>query len=236
MRAAIASLGLFALAGIARASNPTSTYVVPSEVQFFPDEPSATKVVIYGAFFFLIANFDYTDPSCGYMSFSCVPGQEAMCRMQWSEINKAIGRPGCQGFGLWNAKTASTLHDEGTPPVLVQPDRWELGMGVSGGAWVGGKCEPAQKLQCKGPFSNGPDLSSGFDDDGGAPLPVVDMARPAADLSSGPVFQLQPKLASGCAVGGRRGDGLAGLALLMIVLRVSRSRPPVPRASPRPGP
>ena len=77
----------------AHASNPTSTYVVPTKVEFFPDQANATKVVIHGAFFLWQNGGAYSAPKCGYMYLSCVPGQEAMCRMQWNEIAAQIKLP-----------------------------------------------------------------------------------------------------------------------------------------------
>ena len=102
MRTAYALILLVAVGGAARASNPTSIYVYPSKLEFSPDEQNATKVVIHGAFFFNTGNGTYGAPKCGYMYFSCQPGQEAMCRMQWQEIKAAIGGPSCEGFGDWN--------------------------------------------------------------------------------------------------------------------------------------
>ncbi|HRI50130.1 MAG TPA: hypothetical protein PLW65_08105 [Pseudomonadota bacterium] len=62
----------------AAASSPVATYVVPSQVEYFPDEASATRVIIHGAFFFWQNGGTYNQPACGYMYFSCPAGQEAM--------------------------------------------------------------------------------------------------------------------------------------------------------------
>src|SRR5437870_4153682 len=85
----------------ARASNPTSGYVVPMKVDFLPDQAGATQVIIHGAFFFWLNGFNYTTPKCGYMYFACKQGDDVMmCRMQWNQIAAAIGnKQSCQGFG-----------------------------------------------------------------------------------------------------------------------------------------
>src|SRR5437588_598012 len=83
----------------ARAGAPSSVYVVPSRVDFQPDEASATKVLIHGAFFFWSgAGPTYTTPQCGYMYLACPQGSEVMCRMQWEDIKNGVGQPLCWGF------------------------------------------------------------------------------------------------------------------------------------------
>lgn len=148
------------------ASSPVSTYVVPSQVQFIPDEASATKVIIHGAFFFWQNGGTYNQPACGYMYFSCQAGQEAMCRMQWTEIKNAIGQQQCEGFGQMMATSKATLRSEDTSP--ANPDTWDLGIGITPGSFVGGQCAPALALKCPvGPSSVDmattatPDLASG---------------------------------------------------------------------------
>src|SRR3989442_752122 len=89
----------------AAASDPTAIYVHASRVDFFPDEATATRVAIHGAFFFWMNNGHYSAPKCGYMYFACSPGGETMCRMQWSQINSDIGKALCDGFGSWQMMT-----------------------------------------------------------------------------------------------------------------------------------
>ena len=224
----IAALALFP-SGPARASTPNAIYVFPSQVDFLPDQATATKVIIHGAFFFWQNGGTYSAPKCGYMYFTCPPGSEAMCRMQWGEINNGISGQFCDGFGTMNMMTTATLRTEGTVP--ANPDTYDLGMGVAQGQWVGGQCGPAMALSClKRPP---PDMSIRPSDDFGIfdpldmnPPPVVDMAmkNAAPDLSSA----MPGKPTGGAcsvAVNGSLGTGLAalwGTLLGAVILRRRR--------------
>ncbi|MSP61831.1 MAG: hypothetical protein EXR72_16155 [Myxococcales bacterium] len=90
----LACAALITVAAPAHASVPLSAFAVPSKVEFLPGQPTATHVVIHGAFFFYtgMGNLNYSSPKCGYMYFTCKPGEEAMCRMQWNEIHQTIGK------------------------------------------------------------------------------------------------------------------------------------------------
>ena len=153
----------------AAASDPFTTYVVPSLVELQPSEAAATRVVIHGAFFHLTTatSFTYSDAKCGVMYFQCAAGQEAMCRMQWSELKAAI-EPAptlCRGFGNKQVVSTATVYVEGQP--LGSPDPWDLGMGIGLGSSVDGKCPPATKLACA-PVSPGDGGIGGAGGGGGA--------------------------------------------------------------------
>jgi hypothetical protein len=139
-----------AWAGPAAASYPCSTYVVPSRVELQPSDDAATRVVIHGAFLQLTSDtaMSYGDPRCGVMYFACVAGQEEMCRMQWNELRAAVSPTPqlCQGFGSWNVLSTAALREEGAP--LGTPDAWDLGMGITQGAYLDNKCPPALHLTC----------------------------------------------------------------------------------------
>lgn len=197
---ALSALSMAVVPSVAVASSPTSSYVVPSKLEFFPDEAKATSVVIHGGFFFYQTGGSYGAPSCGYMYFQCPAGSETMCRMQWTDIKNAIGMPQCMGFGQLNMTTKATLRKEGVAP--TNPDTWDLGIGVSTGSFVGGQCAPAQALKC--PLPAPPDLAA----------PTVDMTTPpAADMTtSGPTGGGSGS-SSGCAVTGAE-SALSGLLLL----------------------
>jgi hypothetical protein len=185
----------------AAASSPVATYVVPSQVQFFPDEASATRVIIHGAFFFWQSGGTYNQPACGYMYFSCPVGQEAMCRMQWGEIKSAIGLPQCEGFGQQNMVSKATLRTEDTAP--QNPDSWDLGIGVVPGSFVGGQCAPAQALKCPVPVAPA--------DMAGPSTPTPDLATPGATVGT--------PMVGGCSLGGAQ--GAVGGTLLLLTTAVA---------------
>ena len=170
-----------AAAAPARASSPCAIYVVPSQIDFFPDEANATSVAIHGAFFFWQNGGTYNAPACGYMYFACPRGSEAMCRMQWQDIKAGIGGTACEGFGSQSVMTKATLRTEGTP--LGSPDTWDLGLGVTQGFYVDGKCDPAKMLKCK--LASPPDMAMSSKPDLATPPPPPDMAmaQPQPDLA-----------------------------------------------------
>jgi hypothetical protein len=202
LSAAIAALGLATLAAArpAAASDPMTTYVVPTIVDLEPSDDAATRVVIHGAFFQLTSdtNFSYSDPKCGVMYFQCAAGQEAMCRMQWKEIRAAISptRVTCSGFGSLHVLSKAAIRVEGAP--LGAPDTWDLGMGIGTGSHVDGKCPVALKLACP--------LSA---TDAGAP---AQDAGPAATGAAGTSVAPTTGAAgtSGAAGTGAAGTGAAG--------------------------
>jgi hypothetical protein len=252
LRAPLA-LSLLVAAAPASASIPLSAYVAPTRVDFFPDQATATEVVIHGAFFFYLGgNPPYGAPKCGEMYFHCKPGEEAMCRMQWNEVNKVIGQGTCIGFGQQNMKVMGTFWGEGA--ALGPPDGWDNGMGtfVTGqnggfGQW----CGPAVNLNCPlrpPPMvdmggQSPPDLSMGQIDLSVLP-DLVMMARqdmsqkPGADLSIAPpsndmAAKATPDLAvplgpqpvgASCAVGGRSSSGQLPLLLAAISVLVAIGR------------
>ena len=220
----------------AAASDPNSIYTVPSVVEILPDDAAGTRVVIGGSFFFLSApmTFTYGEPRCGYMSFQCPPGKEVLCRMQWLDLRKAIGGTWCAGFGTLNMISTATVHQDRAS--LGTPDAWDLGMGVSLGSYVDGKCSKARALVCAGapppdaaPVVS-PDAAAAIDapvvapDAGNAPTPDAGGAPPNEDGGVPPAADAAaPPLAKsdGCAVGGG-GPGAWPLGALLLALALGR--------------
>jgi hypothetical protein len=205
-------------------------------VEILPDDATGDRVVLSGAFFFLTGpTGTYGEPRCGYMSFECPAGQEAMCRMQWQDLRKAIGSNFCEGFGTWGMVSNATLHTD--PKALVKPDAWDLGMGISPGVFVDGKCGPALKLNCAAapPADAGaPDTASPTPDSAppapdaaepGRPGPAdaaADAPVPPAGGSADAALAPQPAKSSGCAVGGTGGLLPLVVAFLALARRARR--------------
>jgi hypothetical protein len=224
---------LLLLARPAAASDPSSIYTVPSKVEILPDDVTGTSVVIHGAFFFLSApmSFTYGQPRCGYMSFQCPAGKEAMCRLQWQDLRKSMGSSFCAGFGTLGAVSNAALHPE--PFAAVKPDIWDLGMGISQGSYVDGKCGPARSLICALPAPDAgppapdaaasPDASAPDSAPPGPDLAVVDapLAPDAPVLAADAAEVPQPAKPSGCAFGGT--GGLVPLLIAFLAL-ARRSR------------
>lgn len=146
----------------AAASDPFALYASPTAVELLPDAAAATRVVIHGAILFLTVPqstsgaFVYNEPRCGTMYFQCAAGEEDLCRMQWRDLQNAVGRTYCAGFGTLNMLSNATFWPEGTAP--VKPDKWEMGMGVAIAGFLGGACPKALALKCSTPA---PDAGTG---------------------------------------------------------------------------
>jgi hypothetical protein len=206
-KSAILALALGAgLGGAAHASTLQAIYTDPRRVEILPSEASPNRLIITGAFFKHQMNGKYNDPVCGYMYFECQPGDEAMCRMQWTELrDNFVGDAQlCAGFGQLNGVSMAKIHPVGTP--LGTPDKWDLGMGIAAGVSVDNKCPAAKKLVCQ---LDAPDMSG----------PGDMAAAPPADLSKPPVTP--PGGGGGCSLGGgAAAAGLPGAAGLLLALGV----------------
>jgi uncharacterized protein (TIGR03382 family) len=218
------SLAILLAPAAAKASEPSSIYTAPAEVEILPDDATGTRVVIGGSFFFLSTPADstYGEPRCGYMSFQCPAGLEVMCRMQWLDIRRAIGGAYCAGFGTLHVVSSATLHpDRGT---LVKPDLWDLGMGIAQGAYVDGKCGPARMLSCAAPPPDGGPADVAETPDVPAPAPPVDAAvvAPDAEVAKADALAPAPAKPSGCAAGGTGGLFPLLVAFLALLRRARR--------------
>ena len=168
----------------ARASSPLSTWVVASKLDLLPNPQAATSVMIHGAFFFWSNGGQYTAPQCGFMYFTCPPGSEALCRMQWMDIVSLTQSNLCAGFGQMNMAPTATFYKPGDTP--GKPDLWDLGMGVQAGGWVGGQCDPAKMLKCGG-VAPPQDMAMPPARDLSVPPPPADLSSsPALDMAKGP--------------------------------------------------
>ncbi len=86
----------------ARASDVQGALVRPTGVIFEPEAANAStalRVRIYGVAAIADASACYTTPACGYLYYSCKPGEEALCREQWQEIGAAATAGTCVSFG-----------------------------------------------------------------------------------------------------------------------------------------
>ena len=218
----------------AHASVPLAIYAAPTAIEYDPAPHNATKVVIHGAFMFYTNGGPYSAPACGYMYFACKPGEETMCRMQWSEIEaKIAGKLQCIGFGqIAVMGNLTLLRKEGTPP--GNPDPWDNGMGTWSTQGFA-NCQAGIQMGC-GPVppdgGGGPrdlsmprDLSSAAADLSSVSTPDMATPKPAPDLAAPQAKD--PVAPRGCAVA-TRGDTMplhvVGLLAALAFLRRRRRR------------
>jgi hypothetical protein len=121
----------------ALASDSIGIYAVVKKVKYEPDPQNATalRVRLCGAFAKArVVNGDYFPAEAGYMYYSCPTGQEAMCRMQWAEIETASKGGTCIGWGVRrDPKNPSQPNDNGsvrTALPVANADAYEIGMGT----------------------------------------------------------------------------------------------------------
>jgi hypothetical protein len=242
MRTALLAMPLTSLlfASAAWASLPSSIYSVPARVDVLPDEATGDRVVIEGKFMYLTAAQDYSEVRCGILYFQCPAGQEALCRLQWSELRALIGRPFCGGFGTDNLVSHAVLrHDRSA---LGAPDRWDLGMGINQAVYLNGKCPPALQFRCSAEPTDGgmlapdartlPDAGSSVPDavtatpDVAAGMPDAPVAAPDVAVDSATAAPAAAHGSSCAVVWGRPGSAtvLLPIGLLLGALLARRTR------------
>jgi hypothetical protein len=145
-------LALLGLASTAHATGPAGIWGTVSQVVYEPNAQTPTRVQIHGCFLFSSATpstcqggqgaYNYSCPESGYMYFECPAGDEALCKLQWSEIEASIGQAWCAGWGQFD-QPKGTVRASSEPP--ANPDPYPLGMGVD---TVGGTPCMVLEAQC----------------------------------------------------------------------------------------
>jgi hypothetical protein len=186
-----------------RASDPVSVYVSVQGIERRPSAAAPTEVVIHGAFIMLgPGGAGYGAAQCGYMYFRCRPGDEAMCALQWQDVER-IGTAAstCAGFGQLNTASTARVRAAGTTP--ADPDLWDLGIGVGTGMSVGSQCPAAKTLDCSRLVAPDAGAPAGS---GGKPAPAGTGGAAGSGVPSGSGG------ASGTGTGGATSDGTGGAA------------------------
>ena len=126
---ALTVLGL-AAPGALSATQPIGVYAIIDKVVFEPDEASAQRIQVWGAFSLSIMKdgFRYDDPQRGYLYFAAKPGEEAKARKEWADLKKSAGTGAGIGFGnRWEQKV--TVRKADAKP--ADPDVYTFSIGVS---------------------------------------------------------------------------------------------------------
>ncbi|HVY40676.1 MAG TPA: hypothetical protein VHM31_22210, partial [Polyangia bacterium] len=156
----------------ARASDIQGALVRPTGVTFEPDPASpatALRVRIQGVAALAEPTGCYTAPACGYLYYSCKPGDEALCREQWQEIGVAAGAGHCVSFGARrvNGALADNGHLRALTDAPASPDAYlaSEGLGVATidctpalfgcGITLTGACPPPVGVGCCAPPATG---------------------------------------------------------------------------------
>jgi hypothetical protein len=123
------------LAARAEASFPAAVFAKVDQVTMLPDETNPTEVLVHGVFFVWSGTgpagaqwgqMGFENARAGYMYYTCPAGQDATCRMEWSDLKKSIGNS-CRGYGAQN-QPGGTVRDDKICPKGA--DKYPLGLGV----------------------------------------------------------------------------------------------------------
>lgn len=83
-----------------RASDPIGIYAKVDRVIMEPNEQVPERVQIWGVFALAdTTTGKYQKPARGYLYYSLVPGSEALCRNEWSDLANVAGSDHCVAFG-----------------------------------------------------------------------------------------------------------------------------------------
>jgi hypothetical protein len=86
--------------GTVKASDPVGIYARVDRVWLEPNEATAERIKIWGAFSLAAGRGDsYAVPECGYLYFQIVPGQEKQCRAEWADFKRVAGTGQIIAFG-----------------------------------------------------------------------------------------------------------------------------------------
>jgi hypothetical protein len=88
-----AAVGLLALAGTARASDPVGIYGLVQKVVLEPKDDKPERAQVWGVFRFAVKNKgdEYSAPVYGYLYYSLAPGKADDSRREWADMKKVAG-------------------------------------------------------------------------------------------------------------------------------------------------
>lgn len=129
-------------AGPVHASDPMGIYTrvedVVVEEPVKPEEPPRVRILGISALAYRPMENgqpkggDYSKPAQGYLYFECPEGRTEICRMEWADLQKAIGDERCASYGdryLTDPKPNGRLRPPDEP--VGEPDTYPIGQGVT---------------------------------------------------------------------------------------------------------
>lgn len=142
LAAATAAILVAAHAGPVHASDPMGIYTLVEDVvveePIKPEEPPRIRILGISALAYRpMENGQpqggaYSNPAPGYLYFECPEGRAEVCRLEWADLQKAIGDERCASYGdryLTDPKPNGRLRPPDAPP--GEPDIYPIGQGVA---------------------------------------------------------------------------------------------------------
>jgi hypothetical protein len=137
MKIKISLLGM-ALAGVmvlgfsqsqARASDPIGVYAFVDKVVLEPSEGQPERIQVWGGFALAEGYGEtYAPAKRGFMYFTVKPGQEEMCRKEWSDLKTLAGTDQFVAFASRH-KPKGTIRKASDKP--EKPDVYPTGFGLT---------------------------------------------------------------------------------------------------------
>src|SRR5262245_46356609 len=88
LAATVVTLG----ASIAQASDPIGIYALVDKVVYEPNEASAEKIQLWGAFAFATGSgYDYDSPKRGVLYYKLNPAKKETCLKEWADFKTVAG-------------------------------------------------------------------------------------------------------------------------------------------------
>lgn len=128
--AALFSAVMFGIGSLtALASDPVGVYAFVDKVVLEPSEAKPERIQIWGGFALAEGyGYTYAPAKRGYMYFSVKPGEEDICRKEWSDLKALAGRDEFVAFGVRHKPKGAVRSPEAKPD---KPDVYPTGFGLT---------------------------------------------------------------------------------------------------------
>lgn len=122
-----AMLGILAIP--VRASDPVGIYALVEKVVFEPATGDAQRVQVWGVFATSesMRGDDYQPAQRGYLYYTLKPGQEEVCKREWSDLKSVAGKGQGIGFGRRYQPNGRVRTAAEKPS---SPDVYPIGFGI----------------------------------------------------------------------------------------------------------
>jgi hypothetical protein len=115
----------------ARASDPNGIYAFVDRVVFEPSDAAPERIQAWGGF--ALANAknrdDYYNAERGYLYFKLRPGEEEICRKEWTDLKSVAGTGQIVAFGSRYETNAITVRKADAK--IEKPDVYPKGWGMN---------------------------------------------------------------------------------------------------------
>jgi hypothetical protein len=117
-----AVVGLLALTGAARASDPVGIYGLVEKVVLEPNADKPERAQVWGVFRVAVKNAgdEYTPPAYGYFYYGLAPGKADDSRREWADMKKVAGTGDVIAFANRYGEKG-TLHKAAEKPDKPEP-------------------------------------------------------------------------------------------------------------------